>query len=655
VIAQHRRDEPERGPYFSSGRDAARAAMKMPVGSDSAPHARSRTAVVGGCGTMTRSHRLGLVVLLCFTTFAGHSARAAALGEDGRWWPTQALPKGLVRTRAPTVAPSLRGSFDMMLQSVAGRAAQSTQTGRGDELLWIASDNVDVEDWGARWRRQHPEVEDRGGFEPWALVDRYVGRGYIRGYILYRRDVSPGEINQARRGMDASVNVATTLAGILGGIIVDEALEPEARRHGLVRLFDARDRTAAWCFETYRDRLNPRIACAQDPRKSNARDFAIAHRAFTGFGDNAPNAAVLQWLTPLSPILGWNGGDEFKTTALSSRWGHIQTATDWCSNLTVLSAGAAPSATARVHHLDPRAIDWSDRRSTVSFISTDGDNVQWFEGNFFRSQEGRSYWGNPERGRVPFGWSCCFAQLAQLCPPAVDYAVATQCPNDALIEWGGGYYFPDHFARDRPNRWGLLAAHARRTWALMQQNDTRLIGFNVAKFDSADALQAYRVFAGETDGLLGILVFEYERYEAGAGRVFWVKDRGGRDVPVISARYSLWSHANARARAGTPAKVAREIRQTVENPQPSRPPRHDWVIAHVWSWFKRAPGADENAEDMPQENAAARGGERGYTPVMWCAERLGPSIRVVGPEEMVWRLRMQHAPEETQALIATWR
>ena len=164
------------------------------------------------------------------------------------------------------------------------------------------------------------------------------------------------------------------------------------------------------------------------------------------------------------------------------------------------------------------------------------------EGSFFRGSEGRTHWGNPDRGKIPFGWSCCFAHLAQLCPEAIDYAVATQSPNDWFLEWGGGYYYPDLFGLDRTNRWELLAQHARRTWAMMKRNNTHVIGFNVAKFDSPDALKAYEVFAGQTDGLLAILVWQYDCYETGAGKVFWVRDRNGVEVPVISARYSIWNH-----------------------------------------------------------------------------------------------------------------
>jgi hypothetical protein len=187
----------------------------------------------------------------------------------------------------------------------------------------------------------------------------------------------------------------------------------------------------------------------------------------------------------------------------------------------------------------------------------------------------------------------------------------------------------------------------------MQKNNTRIIAFNVARVDSPDARKAYELFARETGGLLAMLVFQYDGYEAGAGKVFWVKDRNGVEVPVVSARYSIWAQAN-RARVGTPAKVAREIRQTVEHSQPGELPRFDWVIAHVWSWFKRAPGSNEIAEDMSQEKVAPQDAVRGYTPVTWSVGRLPSNIRTVNPEELIWRIRMKHNPEQTKKLLAAW-
>jgi hypothetical protein len=578
-------------------------------------------------------------------------ANSAPAGQDeNRWWPVQAMPKALVRLQNDGL-PAPRAPCEMMAQSVAGLAAKAVNEGRADEMVWLGIDSIDAEDWLARLLKRQPQLELRGTFALWDLVDRYARKGIIQGYILYSSDHSKGEFNQHRPDMDCSVNVATSLAGLLDGIIVDESIEGEAKQHGLKMLADVRGKTQAWCFQTYQDRFNRRMLCTQDPRKPNVRDLAIAQKTLTVFGYAEPVPTAMKWLQPLSPILGWNGGDEFKTTEMSSTWGHIQTATDWAVNVPGLMAGTESAELPKVRSFDPRTIDWTDRRSAVCFVDSDGDNVDFSEGDFFRVGNGKYYWASPDRGKIPFGWSCCFAHLAQLCPEAIDYAVATQSPNDWFLEWGGGYYYPDLFGIDRPNRWELLAQHARRTWALMKRNNTHSIGFNVVKFDSPDALKAYEVFAGQTDGLLAILAFQYDRYEAGAGRIIWVKDRNGVEVPVISARYSIWEHANQRQRAGTPAKVAREIQQTVEQTPSEKLPRYDWVIAHAWSYFKPAPGTDEDAENMPQDKASSQGGARGYLPVTWCAQRLPPGIRVVSPDELVWRIRMRHDPAQTTRLI----
>lgn len=584
--------------------------------------------------------------------FAVLCSSAGAFAGDDRWWPEQVAPRAVVRSCPPQELPSPAGSYEMLLQSVAGLAASAVNAGRGDELVWVDTNSAEFEAWYAATMARKPAPEDRGRFGPWELVDRFRRQGTIKGYILYRTDKSTGEINDHRLGLDNSVNVATTLAGLLGGILVEEGIEAEARAHGLERLEDAREKSQAWCFETHKDKLNRRLICMQDPRKPHVRDLAIAHRALTIYGDDKPLREAFAWLEPLSPILGWNGGDEFETTKLTSVQGHVQTATDWCMNLPVLMAGS-DSVTLRTDKgFDPRSIDWNDKRSGIAFVSTDGDNVQWLEGSFFRNA---SYWQSPDRGKIPFGWSCCFTQLAQLCPMAIEHTLATRTSNDSLIEWGGGYYYPDLFAHDRSDHRAILARQARRTWNLMRRTNTRIIGFNMARFDSNEAIEAYETFAGETDGLLAILAFQYAPYEAGAGKTFWVKDRAGHEVPVIAARYSIWEHANNRPRAGTPAKIAREIRQSVEKSEPDGLPRFDWSIAHVWSYFRRAPGNDEQAEEMSQQDAVQLGGLRGYTPVTWTAERLPKSIRVISPEELAWRVRMRRNPDQTKRALEELR
>src|SRR6185503_8923892 len=138
--------------------------------------------------------------------------------QESRWWPTQAMPKALVRTGNRNGWPAPHAACEMMIQSVAGLAAKAVNNGLGDEMVWVGTGNRDVEDWLARRLKQHPQLEMRGIFDPWALVERYAKRGIIKGYIVYRSDTSTGQINEHRPGIDCSVNVATSLAGILDGI-----------------------------------------------------------------------------------------------------------------------------------------------------------------------------------------------------------------------------------------------------------------------------------------------------------------------------------------------------------------------------------------------------------------------------------------------------
>src|SRR4051812_36500204 len=332
-----------------------------------------------------------LIVIGCaFKTMASQ-----AVSEEERWWPVQKVPKTIIRASVGGVA------HQMLLQSVAGLAAKAVDEGQGQELLWVETGNASLEEWFSRWRAAHSEVAVDGPLNAWEVADHFAKRGTIKGYILYKLDASKRDLNSHSAEMDCSVNVATSLAPIFHGVMVDESLEREAIAHGLKQLADVRDKTQAWCFQTYRDQFNAHLVCTQDPKKPHTRDFAIAHTAFTFYGDAEPTTSVMKWLEPLSPILGWNGGDEFKTTELSSRFGHIQTATDWCMNLPVLMAGSETieSIRARTNVFAANLIDWNDQRSAVSFVQTDGDNVQWLEGNFFHNNP--SYWSNPDRGRIP--------------------------------------------------------------------------------------------------------------------------------------------------------------------------------------------------------------------------------------------------------------
>lgn len=596
-----------------------------------------------------RSFVLSVFIFICFST-----SYAADTGSN-YWFPTQKLPKGIVRTTDLSKWPKPVNLLRVTLTSAQGLTAKAVNEGRYDDLIWVSTDNPNFERWGDMFLKEHPQIKIKATLNPLEILKLLIKQGIIKGYILYKKD------NGTDGKLDESINVATSMAGILDGIVVEESLEANVKKLGLHMLLDARDKTPQWCFDNYKDKLNRHMLAVFGPDLIVPRDYAIANRTFTLCETGATMTAAMAWVKPLSPILGWMRGDEFKATRQATVQGLFQTASSLVPNLTILSAGAQDARIPHVQRLDPHKINWNDDRSTVCFFTSDGDNVSYATSTFFGDQNRNYYWSNPKRGMIPFGWSFPTAHLVQLCPQALEYAVQTETSNDWLIEWHGGYYYPDLFAIERTNRWELLGEQAARTWALMQKSGEHIIGFNIRYLDRPDARKAFQTIAANTDGLLGILAFQYSPYNAGAGEVFWVKDKRGIDIPVVTLRYQIWWHMENRNNAGTPAKVARFITDSVKTASPADLPRNDWAMVQVWSYFKNTPGTNEVAEDLPRKQDLKKGeqyedlgGVRGYSPVLWCAERLPESIHVVSPDEMLWRIRMKHNPEQTKKLIATY-
>ena len=57
------------------------------------------------------------------------------------------------------------------------------------------------------------------------------------------------------------------------------------------------------------------------------------------------------------------------------------------------------------------------RKHTVTFLMTDGDNIQWLLSGF---ASGPAWFGSPDRGKVAMGWTISPA-LAELAPNVMGY------------------------------------------------------------------------------------------------------------------------------------------------------------------------------------------------------------------------------------------
>jgi hypothetical protein len=594
-----------------------------------------------------------------FSSFLLAAAVAAAQSPaEHRWWPTQAPPRGvvIVEPAAPAVAASAvvatakgkhppgrkhttgdLGPEQMLVQSLAGLAAQAVNQGRFDEMVWVSPGKGDDSVAWYQGLVHRLQLQERGTLNPWDLLDRYVSKDIVKGYVLYQYDHSAGRVMSVRPGSDPSANVATTLAGLLGGVLISEELEGAAKAHGLRLLADARGKSVAWCFAQYRDRLNRNFVLSQDPQAPYARDLAIAQRMLVLYGREEPTPSVLAWLNPLSSVIGWGADDEGKTVAQISRFGHILLPANWTLNLTLLSAGSESATIGKLPEFDPHTIAWPDKSPAVAFVMSDGDNVSWLLGSFFHNA---SYWASPDHGKFPLGWGVPCGCLAQVCPEALQYLLATQRKNTTIIPANGGYYYADLFGADRSDvpRAELLARHAQRINHYQQRLGARTLLVVCMDIDSEEARQAYAIYAREIEGLVGLFALEYSPYEAGNGRVFWVKNRAGAEIPVATCKFCIWANLKS-SRSGTPTKIASLVNHVAGETHDAHDPLLCWTMTNAWSGFRKASSRGLPAEDAPPQTADM---QHGVTPTYWCVQKLNQNIRVVSPEELLWRIRLQH-------------
>jgi hypothetical protein len=554
-------------------------------------------------------------LLLHLATYAGNPA------DGNNWWPSQKNPRRIV-TCTPVKSTDLREMN--LIQSVSGLAAQALNEDRLDEGVWISYPNPNLPLYYAALIKRL-KAKEAGKYNVWELVKRYRDKQVIKGYILY--DCSRE---------DNSVNLATVYAGLKGGILIDVEQENMAIALGLSKLEDVRDQLPDENkFAGVRSQLNPNLLVLANPKTSNNRDYAIAHKSMVYYGVDSLLETILQWVKPLSPVIGWNKGDEFKHIEPCTRWALINTVSDFCMNLPLLSiqTGSAP---VKIKSIDPATIDWEKKGNYHAFVMSDGDNMQWTTNQFISSPD---YWANPANQQLSMGFTSCLLNLSMGSRDVYDRLLRSQPAGVSMVEYGGGYYYPDLFATARPDRKELVRKYAAMVNANMKLTGTKVFAIICKNLASENAKEMYRVFIEEIEDLTGIIAVQYSPYNGGNGKIYWIKNKKGVSIPVVTARYQLWSNQKKKG-SGNPADIARYINADSTGAL-------GWTIVHAWSRFGKE--ANGSFTDVAKND---KKGERGVTPVKWTSELLTPSTTIVSIEELLWRIRMQHDNRETRAVLA---
>lgn len=543
-------------------------------------------------------------------------------GPESYWWPVQPTPKGIV-----VCEPVKVHGENALLHSLTGLVAQAQRQGLTDELIWHNAGN-DYPLWYVKLIKR-TGAEERGTFDVWELLERYSNRKMVKGYILYEPETVP----KYREDMNFSYHAAVSYAGIKKAIIIDTRMESRVKELGLNMILDARNITREQYFEDLKGLLSNEMVITMNPFYHNNSDLAIANKAIITYGTDDLTERIMAWAKPVSPVVGWNHGNEDDFTQLPTKFGLFNTASDWCSNLIALSAGSETAAFEKVKTLDPRTIDFEDGAHFHSFVMSDGDNMQWTIGSFMRSQD---YWGSDLHGDFPVGFTSCPINLSMMATDVLDEMGKTQPPHTTVIEYGGGYQYPDMFAVERgADQERIHRDFARKINTHMKRTGTKVFGFICMDVNSEDALEAYRIYAEEMEDLTGMFAVQYAPYHGGYGEVLWVKNREGIDIPVVTARYSLWQGLRY-AGGGDVTQVSQAINAGISDRDESM----DWTVVHAWSRF---------------ENPAQPGERgRGMAPVRWCIDRLDEKIKIISPEELLWRIRMKHNKAQTLQAISKY-
>jgi hypothetical protein len=286
-----------------------------------------------------------------------------------------------------------------------------------------------------------------------------------------------------------TINLATTLAGVHGGVVASPRLAAQltAAPYNLPVLADLRTNHFTSKLAVYQYALaqlggtqtTTRLIVGLNPAIAGGpRDLAVATAAMVVWLDPTVPAELslldqfLTRLEPNSPYVGW-WTNEGAGVAAASRHAVPVFAADFSVNLSVL--GGSPRGT---QVPAPPARPPLANKIYVAIFMSDGDNLQ--EDQHLIPLK----WADPNRGRVPIAWTIDPA-LVDAAPIILDYFWRTATPNDVLVSGpsGLGYTYPANWPT------AAFDEYTFRTSAYMNAAGLRCITIwnNGSDLSSADA------------------------------------------------------------------------------------------------------------------------------------------------------------------------
>ncbi|GHU98320.1 hypothetical protein FACS1894159_00620 [Bacteroidia bacterium] len=545
--------------------------------------------------------------------------------------------------------------YHLLAQSVAGLTAKALGEGRSKVVVWL----------GNREKERNGYLHSRTGLEALGIKDL----GEMNAIDLATKTLpKESDVKHFFSGyvlIDAVGNPESTIVGptashVYDAIIVDVRDKAIFDKAGYKMVYDARKKTTADAWTEFKDYCSNQALVLIPVQHGELRDLAIANRLFTvninpeyrssAKGNNEKLLAeILDWLQPNAAVYGWDRGiDENKVANSIAVHGCQAVPFDWGYN-TPLTSLMYPLRQnfAGIKGIDPRKIDYDSDKRFVSFYLSDGDNVQWMMLGF------QDWYAHPESVPYNMTYGVAIGNTAMVGPSNLQWLIEHK-PAEVSIFERSSYYFVDTYATLRNKDKDVLKKLAQLQAEQMRRHGAKLLGL-VSRHDSGtpECLEAYRLFIEANDELEGIIVAPYSPYADGEGRTWWFKNSKGWDIPVVNTKYSVWNLPNGNHKTeGSPVYIAGLMQA-----ETGEMARFSSLLIHAWSkFYDRGPvcgpmdesspkGLDPHADPSTLPTVYSAGAAR------LTMSHLDDRYRTCNMQELFWRMRMAHNPQQTREIL----
>ena len=397
-----------------------------------------------------------------------------------------------------------------MIATLQGLIASKSK----NQIYILSPSEQDYEIWLKDLKKNY-KVRYKKVNDPWVLLNKF--KKYIDGYILYSSVKEP------------SINNACTMASLNNSIAIDESIENILNSHGITNMIkDCRNTDKYWAFNTlWNSGLNHSTVIELPSDKfTPLRDYAVLSKSLVFYEDDVNDTSfrekIFSAMYDGGKILGW-GPDEHTNVSIASKYGIDMIAADWSYNLSVLSSYKSTPQKQKITD----EFKEEDGVHYVTFIMSDGDNMQWLLGSNFNT---KNWFGSPYRGKFNLGWSIS-PSLYYLAPTVFNKYYKSAFSSKyydyfVVPASGNGYMYPSKFPSEK------LGDYTKKLNDYMTEVDQKyVLILDDEAFYNKDLWDKYTC----NSNIDALLYLNYDKNNAYDGKIIWSNNK-----PVISCRDLLW-------------------------------------------------------------------------------------------------------------------